>query len=185
MWFLPLSYRRRIPRRNNFLGQKCSPYTAGFLNLSCTHSGTCQLRNLDHTSNRARILRSPCTYPMSRWYIVPATNSHTQLDNYQLYTHCNLHRYLLMLHHNQCDRTQTDTLEQPRMAHTLLCLNASSCTCLRCRPRSFRLLCRRIRCGSRQGDSRGRSHRHQERSLHTRFEPDQSGNHSPCMMLPL
>jgi hypothetical protein len=94
---------------------------------------------------------------------------------------CNLHRYLLMLHRNQCDRTQTDTLEQPRMAHTLLCLNASSCTCLCRKLRRFPPRCRRTRCGSHPGDSRCTSRRPQDpKILHTRFGPDQSGNRSPC-----
>jgi hypothetical protein len=86
--------------------------------LSC--AGPRQKYPTPHVKNRARILHSSGTCPVSRWCIVPATHSRTRLDNYRLYTHRNLHRYLLMLHHNQCDRTQTDTLEQPRMAHTLL-----------------------------------------------------------------
>ena len=186
MWFPPLSYRRRIPLRNNFPGQLCSQYTPGSLSLSCIRSGTCRLRSLDRMSRRARILHSSCTCPARRWCILPATHFRTRLDNYRLDTLRNLRRHLLMLHHNHCDKSQTDTLEQPRMAHTLLCLKASSCTCLCRKLRRFPPRCRRTRCGFRPGDSRCTSHRPQDqRSLHTRFEPDQSDNHSPSKCLPM
>ena len=130
MWFPPRSYRRRIPRRNNFPGQRCSLCTVGSLNLSCIRFDTCRLRSLDRMSRRARILHSSCTCPARRWCILPAIHFRTRLDNYRLDTLRNLRRHLLMLHHNHCDKNRTDTLEQPRMAHTLLCLKASSCTCL-------------------------------------------------------
>jgi len=143
MWFPPLSYRRRIPLRNNFPGQLCSQYTPGSLSLSCIRSGTCRLRSLDRMSRRARILHSSCTCPARRWCILPATHFRTRLDNYRLDTLRNLHRYLLMLHHSLHGRTQTDTLEQPRMAHTLLCLKTSSCTCLCRKLRRFPPRCRR------------------------------------------
>ena len=143
MRFLPLSSRRRIPRRNNFPGQHCSLCTVGFLSLSCIRFDTGQLRSLGRMSRRARILRSSCTCPVRRWCIVPATDSRTRHDNYRLDTLRNLRRHLLMLHHNHCDKSQTDTLEQPRMAHTLLCLKASSCTCLCRKLRRFPPRCRR------------------------------------------
>ena len=186
MWFPPRSYHRRIPRRNNFPGQRCSLCTVGSLNLSCIRFDTCRLRSLGRTSHRARILRSSCMSPVRRWCILPATHSRTRLDNHRWDTLRNQHITLLYLHHNHCDRSQTDTLEQSRMAHTVLCLKVSSCTCLCRRPHRFPPRCRRTLCGFRPGDNRSMSHRSpDQRSLHTRFEPDQSGNHSPGKCLPM
>ena len=185
MWFPPRSYHRRIPRRNNFPGQRCSLCTVGSLNLSCIRFDTCRLRSLGRTSRRARIPSSSCMNPVRRWCIVPATDSRTRLDNYRLDTLRNLRRHLLMLHHNHCDKSRTDTLEQSRMG----CTRPSptlSCICRRHTPHNFQRRLGRTRCGFRPGDSRCTSHRPQDqRSLHTRFEPDQSGNHSPSKCLPM
>lgn len=176
MWFPPLSYRTRIPRRNNFPGQRCSSYRVGSLKLGCIRSDTCQLRSLGRMPRRARILCSSCMSPVRRWRIVPARENRTRCDIHQDHILGNLCRCLLMLHHIHFDTTRPDTLEQPRTAGTMLCPKTMSCRCLGHTPCRSPPRCRRTRCGFRPEDRLSKSHKLQQPGLRTRLEPDQSGS---------
>ena len=179
MRFLPLSSRRRIPRRNNFPGQHCSLCTVGSLNLSCIRFDTCRLRSLDRMSRRAQILHSSCTCPARRWCIVPATDSRTRRDIYPLDRLHSLRRRLPRLRCSRCDTTGTDTVEQPRMIHTAL-FQPSSCSGLLHMASSFPLRRRRNQCDFHPEDKLHMTRRLPAKYLRTYFGPGQAGMRSRC-----
>lgn len=177
MWFLRLmSCRRRTRLRNTFPDQRCNRCTEGPLNLHRNCFGTCPLYSLGRSLCRPPTLRLPCRTQARTWCIALVTDLRTRLDTPPLDTLHNLRRCLLTPRRTHYDTTQEDTMEQPRMAHTLLCPTGLSCTCLGHTPRRFQRRCRCTRYGFRPADSLHTSRKHQPKSLHIRFEPDQPGS---------